>query len=233
MDIHVTCFKNIAGYFTDLYRLLTRTVFPEKFINGSFLAFEEFLRRLRVGEDTKDLLTPEFAKILYEHLGSTTIPSNLEDGASISSPKDGAISIRDAWLFIGPPSAFAQSTGKFGGILRSKDTHDPKSKTLFLQLPYTSIIQVSNQDTPLALQAESGLQVVVDVEIRGTFRFEFRGEEMSEERTTVVRFASQFFGPQPCSDTEAKNRRIFSIRDNISWSIADVDYIWSSQNFQQ
>ncbi|CCG84949.1 protein of unknown function [Taphrina deformans PYCC 5710] len=193
--------------------LLTRSVFPEKFINGSLLAFEEFLRRLRVGEDTTDLLTPEFSKLLYDHLGSTTAPSNLEDGASISSPNDGQITIRDAWLFLGKPSLFAHSLGKFGGLL-----------------PFTSIVQTSQQDTPLALQAESGIQLAVDIEIQGDFRFGFKGEEMSERRVAVVRFMSQAFGPKACVSTEDKNRRIFSIRDNIRWSIADIDYVWSSKN---
>lgn len=211
-------------------RLLTRSAFPEKFINGGLLAFEEFLRRLRIGEDTTELLTPEFSKFLYDHLGSTTAPSNLEDGASISNPKDGQITIRDAWLFIGNPSSFAHSLGKFGGLVSSTDTHDPKSKTLFLQLPFTSIVQHFGQDTPLALQVESGLQLAIDIEIKGDFRFSYKGEDMTEKRTVVVRFMSQTFGPKTCVSTEDKNRRIFSIRDNIRWSIADIDYVWSSKN---
>ena len=185
---------------------------------------------MRIGEDTTNLLTPQFAKLLYSHLGSSTKPSNMEDGAAISLTKDGAITIRDAWIFMGPPSIFATSIDQFGGLMKSEDTHDPKSKTLFLQLPFTSIVQMNDQETPLSLQAEAGLQVAVDIEIRGKFAYAFRGEEMTQSRTAVVRFVSQAFEGQKCHSTEDKNKRIFNIRDNIQWRIADIDYIWSSEN---
>lgn len=175
-------------------------------------------------------MTADFAKLLYSHLGSRSNPSNLEDGASVSLSKDGSVTIRDAWLFIGPPSSFAQSQGLFGGLVKTKDTHDPKSKTLFLQLPFSSIVQTQGQDTPLALQAESGLQIAVDIEIRGHFKYEYRGEEMTQERITVVRYVSQAFEGKRCESTEEKNERIFSIRDNIRWKIGDIDYIWSGTN---
>lgn len=212
---------------------MTRNTFPEKFIHGSLLAFEEFLRRLKAGEDNTELLTPEFAKFLYDYLGDPQKPSNLEDEASISLTKDGAITIRDAWLFIGPPAAFAHGTGKFGGLVKSEDTHNPKSKTLFLQLPYTTIIQTENQDTPLALQADGGLQLAIDIEVRGKFKYNFRGEEMTQDRTAVVRFMSQAFEGKRCDTTEQKNQRICKIRDSIRWQIADIDYVWSSSNFYE
>lgn len=211
--------------------LLTSTVFPQRFMDGSLYAFEEFLRRLRVGEDTTELLTPDFAKMLYDHLGEASKPANIEDGAWIALSKDGSMTIRDAWIFLGKPSSFSQSKGMYGGLLKSKDTHDPKSKTLFLQLPFTSVIQSQEHDVPLALQAEEGLQVAVDIQIKGTFKFGYKGEEMTQDRTAVVRFMSQAFEGRICNTTEDKNRRIFSIRDSIRWSIADIDYTWSERNW--
>lgn len=117
--------------------------------------------------------------------------------------------------------------------MKSKDTHDPKSKTLFLQLPFSSIVQTHGQDTPLALQSESGLQIAIDIEIHGHFKYAYRGEEMTQERKAVVRFVSQAFEGKRCDSTEEKNERIFSIRDNIRWKIADIDYVWSSANFYE
>ena len=102
--------------------LLTRSTFPQKFMGGSLFAFEEFLRRLNVGEDATDLLTPEFAKTLYSHLGSTSEPSNLTDKATISLSKGGSMGIRDAWIFLGKPQTFSQSRGLFGGLLKTNDT---------------------------------------------------------------------------------------------------------------
>lgn len=218
----------MGAVITDQFRLLTRTAFPERFMDGSVLAFQEFLRKLNTGKDTSELLTPEFSKFLYQYLGSHEEPKNLEDCACVWLTEKGNISIRDVWLFLGPPNRFAQSKGKFGGLIKSKDTEDPKSKTLFLQLPFTSIVQTSRDATPLALHADSGLQIAVDVEIRAKFKFEFQGEEMTQDRVSVVRFLSQAFEGGTYTDTESRNRRIFSIRDKISWRISDIDYCWST-----
>ena len=211
--------------------LLTRSVFPGQFIGGSLYAFEELLRRLNKGEDATELLTPQFAKVVYDHLGDPKAPSNVTDKATISLSKGGSMGIRDAWIFLGNPASFAQEQGKWGGLVKSKDTHDPNSNTLFVQLPFTSVVQTKDVDVPLALHAEEGLQVAVDVQINGTFKFTYQEEEMTQDRMAVVRFMSQPFTGRSCKTNEERNKRIFQIRDSLQWSIADIDYIWSDRNW--
>lgn len=204
---------------------MTRSEFPDRFLQGSVLAFQEFLRRLNAGEqNTSELLTPEFSKLLYQYLGSQDKPSNLEDRATISFVHSDAVNIRDVWLFLGPFDRFTNSLGKFGGLIESRETNDPKSKIYFLQLPFTSIVCTNLEDSPLSLQADSGLQIAIDVEIRAKYKYTYDGNEMTQDRVSVLRFMSQAFEGKRCETRDQRDRRIASIRDNIQWKIADIDY---------
>lgn len=204
-------------------------MFPNAFLSNASIAFREFLRRLSLGEDTSGLLTPEFSRFLYDYLGSIDSPSNVVARASIQVPVDAYLKaeIRDVWLHMGPPGRFAPSLGKFGGLIKSADAVDPKSMIKFIQLPFTSLMHTDSQAPPMSLSAEAGLQITVDVEMRTKFRFGYQDAEMNEHRSSVVRFQSQAFEAKRCADIESRNQRIFAIRENLRWKIADIDYTWS------
>lgn len=214
---------------------MTRPTFPERFYGGALVGLTEFLRRLKDGEDARELLTPEFADFLYGYIESVDSTNILADKIYIDCPQTGgAMRIRDAWIFIGNAAAFASSIGMFGGALSTKPVqHTSSSSKRIIQLPFVSIVGGSSTQIDVTLEAEEGLQLAVDVAIKGDFKYGFRGDEMSEERTTVVRFMSQVFEPKKCSTTQERNRRIFSIRNSIRWSIADIDYVWSQDNFHR
>lgn len=223
--------------------LLTRRLFPTGLLEGSVRATDELLKRINEGGDVSELTTPEFSEFLRESVKAK------EDGTKASirfgKENEGEVGIRDVWLWLGPQSAFAPSVGKFGGLLHNETTLDSKSRTLLLQLPFTSIITPqspsSSSDTspgsgggygtPLALEAEQGLRIGVDIEFKGPVICTYGENQSIQIRTTVVRFVSQAFDKCVCTSTEDRNRRIFGIRDGIRWRIADLDYVWSSGNF--
>lgn len=172
--------------------LLTRPTFPQNFIGGALLGFEEFLRRLSsdnaAERDVSDMCGESLTEMLQPLLEDGAAAREGSPGISLVN-KGGKIGVRDCWLFIGPESAFHKEKQSGGGLIRTAEVKDPNSPVTFIQLPYTSVVQRERDIQPLGLECEAGMQVHVDIEFSGDFEYRYAGETMTQSETSLQLYA--------------------------------------------
>ncbi|BFZ58419.1 hypothetical protein PYCC9005_005481 [Savitreella phatthalungensis] len=210
--------------------LLTRETFPRQFVAGAVVAFEEFLRRCSCttpdDRDISALCDPGLTSLLQPYLAG----DRPEEPSIKLISKGGQVGIKDVWLLLGEESAFDGDARHFDrGLLQTREAMDPRSSTGILQLPFTSAVQRDRDLPVLALESAGGLRIHIDVAFEGKFEYGYEGEVLEQQRSAVVRFSSQHFGPArgPLETAEQRTRRILELRDTIQWRISDVDYVVS------